>query len=116
MNNTNHKRTIQIDFDGTICDSKGMGFEDISMCRPLKGAFETMCRLRVRGFEIVVFTARDISQVGTWMFNNWPIVAPYGDVPQVTNTKQHAICYIDDKAIHFTNWDKAWEDLKPLIK
>ncbi len=109
------KGTICIDFDGVICQSKG-GWVDITEFKPIKGAFETIVKLRLRGFDVIVCSARPVEQVGTWLFQNWPRVAPYGDVPECTNKKPHALVYVDDHALLFKNWDQAWEDLKPLMK
>lgn len=110
------KRTVAIDFDGVIhAYSKGWG-DGTCYDVPMKGAFESICRIRSRGFNVIVFTARPVEQVTTWFANNWPRVAPYGPVPEITNTKPIAIVYIDDRALKFENWDQTWEALKPLMK
>ena len=96
------KQTIAIDFDGVI-HKYSKGWQDGSCYdEPMPGAFDFIARMRSRGFNVVVFTARtNIGEVGQWFLNNWPRQAPYGDVPEVTNQKPIAVAYIDDRAIRF---------------
>ena len=99
---TDHKKTICIDFDGVIhAYSKGW-HDGTAYDDPVPGAFEAIKKLRSKGYNIVILSARPAHVMGQWFLDRWP--QGYGDIPEVTNTKPIAIAYIDDRGIRFTNW------------
>jgi len=94
---------IAIDFDGVICKRKGVTMRDnnFESDKPVKGAAEAMHWLKAKGHDVYVLTARDKDDhfgVSMWLRR-------YGfpDL-RVTNTKEPATIYLDDRAIRFTNW------------
>ena len=92
-------KTIAVDFDGVI-HKYSKGYQDGTPYDiPMEGAKKALRKLEKRGFDIVIFTARDNLQVVTeWMIGHgFPNYV-------VTNQKPKAIAYIDDRAIRFTNW------------
>lgn len=102
------KKTIGIDFDGTICKKQHFGDGKIYQ-EPNEHAKRTIDRLKESGYSIVVFTVRlhekfggDIQakkdEIARWL-NKYEI--PFDEI---TNCKPEAIAYIDDRAIRFTNW------------
>jgi hypothetical protein len=95
--------TIAVDFDGVI-HKYGQGYKDGSIYDyPVEGAFEAIGLLQRKGYKIVIFTARkELKAVFDWC-ELWGRGA-LKSTPRVTNQKPPAICYIDDRAIRFTNW------------
>ena len=95
MNN----KTIAIDLDGCIHEySRGWNGGDI-YDPPVLNAKKAIKKLKNKGYDIVVFTARtDLKAVQQWLDIQGI------EVDEVTNIKPKAVCYIDDRAIRFTNW------------
>ena len=101
------KRRIAVDFDGVI-HAYTKGWQDGSIYdEPVEGAIEALLKLSER-FEVYIFTTRvkDLEQadmIRQWLIKHgWPHVEkPF---PEITNIKQPATAYIDDRAIRFTNW------------
>lgn len=109
------RRTIAIDFDGTIHKySKGF-FDGTIYDDPVDGAFEAIANFMQLGYKVVVFTAREDSSlpdVISWCFkwfNEYGII-PTEDNFSVTNKKPMAAVYIDDRAVRFQSWDQAQHD------
>lgn len=100
-----HKLRVLVDFDGTI-HRYSAGWKDGSTYdSPMPGAKESLETLEALGYEVVIFSTRDMHQIESWLefweFKAYPI----------TNQKQPAVAIIDDRAIRFTNWSKALSDL-----
>jgi len=100
-------QTISIDFDGVIhAYSKGWyggALYDVA----IDGAFAAIKKLQNKGFNVVIFTARDKDQHADII--EWCIAQAGGEgltfaEVKVTNQKPIAIAYIDDRGIRFTNW------------
>lgn len=93
---------IAVDFDGTIHDWEHP-VPGRKMGPPMPGAKEALDLFRFTGHTIVIFTVRggEPKHVGEWMDY---FAIPYD---QITATKIPADWYIDDRAIHFTNWKEA---------
>lgn len=105
------KPRVLVDFDGVIhCYSKG--WHDGSIYDPpIPGAFKALEALMTAGYEVVIFSTRDASQIRVWLDDRkWPTT----DFPQVTitNEKLPAVALIDDRAIHFTDWASASAELQ----
>lgn len=103
------KKTIAIDFDGVIHRySKGWLKDGPSIYDPpVDGAFQAIEKLRNKGYEIVIFTARPESQhieILEWCVEQAETYGLVFDDIAVTNIKPRAAVYIDDRAIRFTNW------------
>jgi len=83
------KRLIAIDFDGVIrIDDK-----------PAGGVFEALNKFKNKGYEVVIFTSRNLKEVRKFL-------RTYG-FPNIraTHSKPDGACaYIDDRAIKFTSW------------
>jgi hypothetical protein len=106
------KYTIAIDFDGVVHRYSRGWHDGTAYDEPMDGAFDMICRIRSRGYNVVIFSARPVEQIGKWFLKWWPTIPPYGDIPEITNTKPIAVAYIDDRAIRHTDWEKTWEDLR----
>lgn len=115
-------KTVAVDFDGVIhAYSKGWCNGTIYDA-PIPGAFDALRQLMSK-YAVVIFTTRDVRQVADWLLDHeFEQVTIGGDSSNpfwnkrdnllVTNTKPAAIAYIDDRAIRFTNWKQALEDLE----
>ncbi len=88
---------LALDFDGVLHDFKNP-IEGKRMGAPISGALEATEALTDQGHGLIVFTVNNIENV-----ENWLDYYGFGDFI-VTNTKPQADWYIDDKAIHFTDW------------
>lgn len=108
-----YKRTVGIDLDGTICTEisttnlRSHRYE----AKLLPGALESLQWLRDNGYQIIIYTGRDISWTTVtkkWLDDN---NVPY-DSLILGKVSFHA--YLGNEAVHFNG---NWEDsLKNLIK
>jgi len=107
--NTIHKRTIAIDFDGVI-HKYSNGWQDGTIYDTIVDcAIEKIMILKYKmGYDIVIFTARsDLVAVHDWINTHfWKNKEPLFNI-EITNTKPLAYIYIDDRCIHFDNWDNT---------
>ncbi len=92
-------KPIFVDFDGVIhkFDKGWTGI--MPQQEPVEGSLEAINLLLSKGFEVVIFTTReDVVEVMFWL-------KKYGfpDL-RITNKKEPALAYIDDRGIRFTNW------------
>lgn len=110
---------IAIDFDGVI-HKNSKGFHDGTVYdEPIEGAFEAIKQLRKQGYQIVIFTAKAKpdrplinGKTGIELIEEWLDkyeMLPY--IKEITPEKPRAIAYIDDRAIRFTDWNQALQDL-----
>ena len=114
--------TIAIDFDGVI-HSFELGFHDGTIYgTPIEGSIEAIKKI-AKKYTIVIYTAKAKQdrplvngKTGTELVWEW--LRKYkldSYIKDVTAEKPRCICYIDDKAIQFVNWDKALIDLTTFI-
>ena len=108
----NETNTLAIDFDGVIHDHN-LGFHD-GTCygEPIKGAIEAI-KLLSKKYTIIIFTCKANpdrplinGKTGTELVWDWlkkHNIDKY--IKNVTYNKPNALFYIDDKAIHFNNWN-----------
>ncbi len=110
--------TIAIDFDGVI-HSFEFGFHDGTIYgTPIQGSVEAIQRL-AKKYTLVIYTAKAKKdrplingKTGTELVWEWLKkynLAQY--ITDITAEKPRCICYIDDKAIQFVNWNQALNDL-----
>jgi hypothetical protein len=94
-------RKYLIDFDGVLLDHKTIPtrkswWKD----KPKKYALDALWKLSKYN-EIVIFTARkkrDWGIIESWLyFFGFPLF-------RITNIKENADVYVDDRCIRFTNW------------
>lgn len=99
---------IAVDFDGVIHGytkgwQGGAIYDD-----PVPGASEALRQLS-KTHELVVFTARhDLDAVRRWLVAH-NLQQYFHDI---TNRKPQAAVYLDDRALRFTSWSRALEDLR----
>lgn len=102
---------LAIDFDGTIHDNLNP-VPGMRMGEPMPGAKEALEDYRARGWEIHVYTIwepRSHNVIMDWM--------DYYSLPfdMVTNRKQHADVYIDNRAVRFIDWEDAREQVLAVL-
>jgi hypothetical protein len=102
---------IAIDFDGVI-HACSKGYHDGTIYDdPIKGSLEAIKKISEQ-FTIVVYSAkarkdRPLVNGKTGIELIWEWLEVHGFkkyVKDVTAEKPRAICYIDDRAVHFDNW------------
>jgi hypothetical protein len=117
--NKEETNTIAIDFDGVI-HSFELGFHDGTIYgTPIPGSIEAIKRISNK-YNIVIYTAkakkdRPLINSKTGVELVWEWLTKYDlnqYISEVTAEKPRCICYIDDKAISFINWNQALNDLK----
>lgn len=92
---------VLVDFDGVITHRS----EDLRVCGKLRNlAIPSMEFLKKQGYELVIFTAREDIQPIMEFLTKHPRLKKI--VARVTNVKEQADLYIDDRAYRFNG---AWE-------
>lgn len=113
---------IAIDFDGVI-HSFEHGFHDGTIYGiPIEGSIESIKKLSEK-YKIVIYTTKAKSdrplingKTGIELVWEWLSKYELKDyISDITAEKPRAICYIDDKAIQFVNWNQTMNDLKYFI-
>lgn len=110
---------IAIDFDGVI-HSFEYGFHDGTIYgTPIEGSVESIKKLSEK-YKIIIYTTKAKpdrplinGKTGTELVWEW--LSKYGlkeYISGITAEKPRAICYIDDKAIRFIDWNQTMNDLK----
>jgi len=110
--------TIAIDFDGVI-HSFELGFHDGTIYgTPIEGSIEAIKRI-AKKYTIVIYTAKAKKdrplingKTGTELIWEW--LRKYqldSYIKDITAEKPRCICYVDDKAVQFINWNQALIDL-----
>lgn len=108
---------IAIDFDGVI-HTNSKGFHDGTVYDPpMPGTYESLRKLSEE-YDIVIFTAkakpdRVLVNGKTGIELIWEWLEKYDMakfVKEVTAEKPRAVQYIDDRAYHFTSWEKYFKD------
>lgn len=89
---------ICIDFDGTLVDKD----------KALPGAREVINLIREKGHKVIIHSANKAEWIEK-VLNNLNI--RYDGI-WVSKGKPQGDCYIDNKAITFTNWDGTLKQLR----
>ena len=109
---------LAIDFDGVI-HKNSKGFHDGTIYdEPMPGAIDAIKSLSLT-YDIVVFSAkakpdRPLVNGKTGEELIWEWLGKYNlihYIKLVTSEKPRAVAYIDDKAIHFTNWEDTLNEI-----
>ena len=116
--NNEESEIVAIDFDGVI-HSFELGFHDGTIYgTPIPGSIDAIKRI-AKKYKIVIYTAkakkdRPLINGKTGIELVWEWLKKYNInsyIQDVTAEKPRCVCYIDDKAIQFINWDQALKDL-----
>ena len=105
------KKLLCIDFDGVINNYTG-NYNPDDLCKPREGV-ELFLKSLSNNYFIYIFTSRNTLKVEQWMCKHNLIHY----ISHITNIKEPAYAYIDDRAIKFNgDYDKtltALEKFKP---
>lgn len=110
---------LAIDFDGVIHkNSKGF-FDGTVYDDPVEGSHIALEKL-AKQYRLIIFSAkartdRPLIQGKTGIELIWEWLEKHNlkqFISEVVSEKPRALYYIDDKAIHFTDWDSTLNKLK----
>src|SRR3990167_6669477 len=104
---TNDKRVLSIDFDGVIHKYSKRWYDGTCYDEPVEGAIDALKKFIDNGFRIKILSARaqnkrQIENIKEW-FLKYGLLKKYLKKIEISNIKTHAIAYIDDRSIRFTN-------------
>lgn len=114
--------TIAVDFDGVL-HAYSLGWHDGTIYdQPMPGAIEAL-RTLMDTYAVFVHTTRNVADVAVWLSRHGGFVcvvnrrddtAFWNDRTRllVTNRKLPAVAYIDDRALHFTSWPQALDEVR----
>lgn len=99
-------KRVCVDFDGVLNEYKGYN-GPAKLYEPKKGVKEFLKKLSEQ-YNVVVFTARPLEQVVDWLVKYGLL----GFIHKVTDVKEPAMVYLDDRAVRFDNdFDKALDEI-----
>jgi len=104
---------IAIDFDGVLHDFRHP-VEGRRMGMPIEGAKEAVLELKKR-HKLIVFTVWGGTPQGRKTIADWLVFYGFPRL-EITNVKPNAAIFIDDRAIHFTDWTSALNECDTLLK
>jgi hypothetical protein len=116
--NKQESNNLAIDFDGVIHkNSKGF-FDGTIYDEPIEDSYEAL-ELLSKQYNLIIFSAkartdRPIIDGKTGVELIWEWLEKYNMkqfISEVVSEKPRALYYIDDKAIHFTNWNNVLNKL-----
>lgn len=112
---------IVIDLDGVLCAIKQPG-QIYSDVEPIPGAAARLREFRAAGHTVVIYTARNMAtyegNIGKVMKNVGLITLEWlenhgMEYDEIYFGKPNGHIYIDDRAVHFQDWEKL--DLNALF-
>lgn len=118
--NKQESKNLAIDFDGVI-HKNSKGFHDGTIYDgPVEGVYNALEQLS-KSYTLIIFTAkakpdRPLIDGKNGIELIWEWLKKYkmdSFISDIVSEKPRAIYYIDDKAIHFTNWEHT---LNKIIK
>jgi len=102
-----HKKTIMIDLDGVL--NNYVEYDANLIPEIKKGAFEFIKKLyKTNNYELILYTTRNIKMSYEWLIKN--NLDKY--FSNITNIKEPAHIYIDDRAINFSgDYNKTFKEI-----
>lgn len=117
-----NSKNIAIDFDGVLHKCSKGYYDGTVYDDPIEGSLEAIKKIHDLGFRVIIYSCKSRSdrpsvdnKNGTQMIWDWfkkHNVDKY--VYDVVSEKPRALCFIDDKAVRFTNWSQTFDDLSKL--
>jgi hypothetical protein len=87
---------VAVDLDGVLNAYDGWKGEE-HWPEPRPGAGEFLRALEEAGFSVCIFTTRDPDRTQSWLSAH----GLWGCCDEVTDRKEPAVCYVDDRAVCF---------------
>lgn len=110
---------IGVDFDGVIHKCSKGYYDGTIYDDPIEGAYEALEKLSSH-YTVIVYTAKAKPDRGlvngktgielVWEWLEEQDMAKF--VSKVTAEKPRAVCYIDDKGVEFTDWERCFQRLE----
>lgn len=101
-----YRPKVLVDFDGVIHRYSRGWADGTAYDEPMPGAKPSLALMEFHGYEVVIFSTRPAEQIVEW-FEQWGFPAY-----RVTNVKEPAVALIDDRAVRFTEWPDALDELR----
>lgn len=101
---------ICVDIDGVLadCSNNNVPYE---LRRPLPGAAESLAELRSMGYYVFLHTGRHILE----SINTIKWLKKHGMVyDHIEFGKPPARIYIDDRGVHFKNWEETMNKVRSM--
>lgn len=102
---SNFQPRILVDIDGVIHQYSKGWHNGTAYDVPMPGARAALVDMELKGYEVIIFSTRDKTQIKEWLAAN--DFKAY----QVTNEKLPCQAFIDDRAIRFIDWSSALTEL-----
>ena len=111
-------KRLLVDFDNVVHDYNDGWRDGIIYGKPIEGAREALQSLMDEEYEIYIFTSRlgnqeykelydqQLIRIQIWLMKNH---IPYDGI---TGTKLPAFIYIDDRGLHFHDWESTLNEIK----
>jgi len=104
--NMNYKKTIFIDLDGVLNQYDGV--YDKNTIPPIKEGAKDFLQKLYNSYEIKIFTTRNRMLTAKWLIRN--NVDEF--ISDITNIKEPAFIYIDDRCINFKgDYPKLYDEI-----
>jgi len=107
-----NEATIALDFDGVIHSYKSGWNGEVPKDPPMKGVKEALENLKKDGWILKILSTRKKEKIQEYLKEHNLDQFISG----VYNTKIPANIYLDDRGIHFSNWDDALKDIRSFKK
>lgn len=113
------KKTIAVDFDGVIHAYRKHWHDGTIYDEPIPGAKEAMETLKRLGFDIVIYSTRNFERTVDDVLQKSQATEVYDYLikHRIPFSRVHTepgkplcVAFIDDNAVHFTNWPQALAD------
>lgn len=101
---------IAVDFDNVLYDYDGKWAGGSLQRLPVAGAVQAMQRLAGEGHTLIIFSTRGWLKAHRERMATW-LTAAGIPFKEIARTKPNADLYIDDKALHFVDWESALEEI-----
>jgi len=104
MTTLSPRRTLSVDFDGVISNSLHGGYDQNEFIfNPVNGVVEWLNEM-VLHFNVIIFTARDLSEIGRLNLHAWLIKWGFpAEHMEYTNVKPpETTVFLDDRGMLFT--------------
>lgn len=109
-------KTVAVDLDGTLLDFDNGWAGHKTFGNLKEGAKEALEHFRTKGFKIMIYTTRNEVDLVKKLLDKYGLAYDWINEnpthPPCGSNKLIADFYIDDRAIHFTNWKDVIKEVE----